>query len=294
MEVRDRRLGRKDGLRKRCLGNGLSLQARERNRTAAEVADRSKEGEAMNYHDRPEVSATMLKSMARGWRQFEAEHILKTAPRKETDAMRLGTAIHAAILEPDKYAEAYVAIPSECSDRRTNAYKEWAAINGDRLALSRSDAELVAHLCRQVARCKTAATILGAVGEAEAEYTWERLGVECRAKIDWRAGGIIADIKTCDDATESQFAKTIASYRYDLQGVHYLDGTKADRFIFVAIETSSPYRVRCYELCDADRQRAEADREELLTEYRRRKAANDWSEQGENDLRTIFLPNWRA
>jgi hypothetical protein len=248
----------------------------------------------MNYHDRPEVSATMLKSMARGWRQFEAEHVLKTAPRKETDAMRLGTAIHAAILEPDKYVEAYAMIPDECSDRRTKAYKEWAAINGDRLALSRSDAELIAHLCRQVARCKTAATILGAVGEAEAEYTWERLGVECRAKIDWRAGGIIADIKTCDDATEGQFAKTIASYRYDLQGVHYLDGTKADRFIFIAIETSSPYRVRCYELCDADRQRAESDREELLTEYRRRKAEGDWSEQGENDLRTIFLPNWRA
>jgi exodeoxyribonuclease VIII len=185
-------------------------------------------------------------------------------------------------------------VPSECSDRRTKGYKEWAAINGDRLAISAGDAHLVDHLCRQVAKCKTAATILGAVGEAETEHTWESFGVDCRAKIDWRAGGIIADIKTCDDATESQFAKTIASYRYDLQGVHYLDGTKADRFIFIAIETSAPYRVRCYELCDADRQRAESDREELLTEYRRRKVTNDWSEQGENDLRTIFLPNWRA
>jgi exodeoxyribonuclease VIII len=236
----------------------------------------------------------MLKSMAKGWRQFEAEHILKTASRKETDAMRLGTAIHAAILEPEKYAEAYAIVPDECSDRRTKAWKEWVANNLNKLTVTSAEAALIAHLCRQVARCKTAATILGAVGEAETEHTWESLGVDCRAKIDWRAGGIIADIKTCDDATESQFARTIASYRYDLQAVHYLDGTKADRFIFIAIETSSPYRVRCYELCDTDRQRAEFDRADLLTEYAQRKAANDWSEQGENDLRTIFLPNWRA
>ncbi len=248
----------------------------------------------MNYHDRPEVSATMLKSMARGWRQFEAEHVLKTALRKETDAMRLGTAIHAAILEPDKYAEAYVAIPEECSDRRKTAYKEWYKENGHKIALPPCDAEAVAYALKNIQRCKTAAAIFGAVGESEAEYTWEAFGLDCRAKVDWKSGGIVTDIKTCQDATETQFAREIASRRYDLQAVHYLDGTKADRFIFIAIETSSPYRVRCYELCDADRQRAEADREELMAEYARRKVANDWSEQGENDLRTIFLPNWRA
>ena len=88
------------------------------------------------YHARPGVSASMLKSMASGWRSFEAEYITKTAPRKESAAMALGTAVHAALLEPEAFADEYAVIPEECSDRRTKAYKEWAANNGDRKTLS--------------------------------------------------------------------------------------------------------------------------------------------------------------
>ena len=249
----------------------------------------------MNYHDRPELSATQLKSMAAGWRVFEAEHITKTAPRQESAAMALGSAIHAFILEPDRFAETYRVIPDECSDRRTKAYKEWAAANltGGTICLSPADAETVRQVAERVKADDMAKAIFRS-GQAETEHFWQSLDVDCRAKLDWLSGQVVADIKTCQDATETAFAKDIAARRYDLQAAHYLSIGVASRFVFIACETASPYRVRCYELCDADLAKANQDREDLIAEYRSRREANDWHEAGENELRTIFLPNWRG
>lgn len=249
----------------------------------------------MNYHNRPELSATMLKSMATGWRVFEAEHVTRTAPKRESPAMALGSAIHAAILEPERFAEVYRVIPDECSDRRTKLYKEWAAanLNEGTICLSPADAETVRQVAERVKADEMAKAIFKS-GQAETEHFWQSLDVDCRAKLDWLSGQVVADIKTCQDATEAAFAKDIAARRYDLQAAHYLSIGVASRFVFIACETASPYRVRCYELCDRDLERAIYDRESLIEEYRRRRDTNDWSEAGENELRTITLPNWRG
>ena len=247
----------------------------------------------MSYHDRPELSATQLKSMAAGWRVFESEHITKTAPRQESAAMALGSAIHAFILEPDRFAEDYAIIPQDCNDKRTKAYKDWAAAYDGKIHLKQDEASIIWILRNQFESDKMASTLFKS-GTAETEHFWESFGVKCRGKFDWLAGPIVVDIKTCQDATDKAFARDVAQRRYDLQAAHYLSAGVADRFIFVACETTSPYRVRCYELGDVDLQRANEDRQSLIEEYAERRTRNDWHEAGENELRTIFLPNWRA
>lgn len=247
----------------------------------------------MDYHDRPELSATQLKSMAAGWRVFEAEHITKTAPRQESAAMALGSAIHAAILEPDRFDADYVCIPPQCDDKRTKAYKDWAAAHAGKKHLKQDEWLPIEKLRQGIRHDKMTSTLLNS-GQVETEHFWESFGVKCRAKMDWLTEPIIVDIKTCQDATENAFAKDAKFYRYDLQAAHYLSAGVADRFIFVACETTSPYRVRCYELSDVDIQRANEDRQSLIEEYAERRSRNDWHEAGENELRTIFLLNWRA
>ena len=247
----------------------------------------------MNYHNRPELSATQLKSMAAGWRVFEAEHITKTAPRQESAAMALGSAIHAAILEPERFDADYACIPPQCDDKRTKAYKEWAAAHEGKKHLKQDEWLPIEKLRQSIRHDKMASTFLNS-GRVETEHFWESFGVRCRAKMDWLTGRFVIDIKTCQDATENAFAKDAKFYRYDLQAAHYLSAGVADRFIFVACETTSPYRVRCYELGDVDLQRANEDRQNLIEEYAERRSRNDWHEAGENELRTIFLPNWRA
>jgi hypothetical protein len=248
------------------------------------------------YHARPGVSASMLKSMARGWRTFEAEYITKTALRKESAAMALGTAVHAALLEPDRFASEYVVCPPECSDRRTKAYKEWSASVGDALVLSADDAEIISAISESVARDEFASQLLKAEGYVEGSFEWAEQDVLCRMRFDKIAGLFCVDIKTCQDATVEAFAKTIASYRYDLQASHYLAGIPyvAARFVFIAIETSSPFRVRCYEMCGDDLYSASIERRSLLAEYKRRSQVDDWSEVGEGVLTKVYLPNWFA
>ena len=252
------------------------------------------------YHARPGVSASMLKSMARGWRTFEAEHITKTAPRKETPAMALGSAVHTALLEPDRFAEEYVVCPEECSDRRTKAYKEWAASVDGASVLTADDAATIEAIRESVRRDDFASKLLAANGHVEKSMEWTERDVLCRMRFDKTAGPFCIDIKTCQDATPEAFAKTIASYRYDLQAAHYLSGLTNNeigwgmRFVFIAVETASPYRVRCYEMCDDDFDKANDDRVALLAEYRRRSLSGDWAEAGEGVLTKVFLPNWFA
>jgi len=252
------------------------------------------------YHARPGVSASMLKSMARGWRTFEAEHITKTAPRKESPAMALGTAVHTALLEPERFDADYVVCPEECSDKRTKAYKEWSAEFGEQSILSVADIVVIYNIQESVRRDDFASQLLTADGHVEKSLEWTENDVLCRMRLDKITGPFCIDIKTCQDATPEAFAKTIANYRYDLQASHYLSGLTnngigcAMRFVFIAVETCVPYRVRCYEMCNDDLFSAEIDRVSLLAEYRRRSESGDWSEPGEGVLTKVFLPNWFA
>jgi len=251
------------------------------------------------YHARPGVSASMLKSMASGWRTFQAEYITKTAPRKESAAMALGTAVHAALLEPGLFLSEYVAIPNECSDRRTKAYKEWLANNHGKKVLTPSEWQTIETIAMSTAIDQIADKLLTTTGDTEGVYEWNEGPREtlCRMRFDKFAEPFIIDVKTTDDARPEAFAATVAKYRYDLQAAHYLTGlegfTRSDlRFVFIAVETSSPYRCRCYELSESDLAAAHGQRRSLLAEYEERLAKNDWSEPGESELRTVFLPNW--
>jgi len=293
------------------------------------IPDVGKMADEVTYHDRPEVSATMLKSMARGWRTFAAEHVTKTAVREETDAMKLGTLIHAAILEPQEYGHRYCLMPENVDQLPTQTikdmqqacrqegikgfskldkaglietlesvgvetYEDWAArMIGKREVVKPAHAKIVDEIRHRVFHHPMARTLLSQ-GRAEREWLWTTDGVDCRAKTDWTCGDMIVDVKTCQDARPEHFARDIAQRRYDLQAAHYLDGTKAQRFIFLAVETTEPFRVRFYSLCDDDLARAFDDRVELLTEYKRRREAQDWSEPGETKLQTVFLPNYRG
>jgi hypothetical protein len=248
----------------------------------------------MNYHDRPEVSATMLKSMAQGWRTFEAEHVTKAAPRKESAAMALGTAIHAALLEPHKYAADYVVCPSDCSDRRTKAYKEWAAAIGDKKILTRDEFDIATAISKQCDASKLIRETLAMPGQREPEIYWRERDVDCRAKIDLLGVGVVVDVKTTQDARPRQFARSAKDYGYDLQSAHYLAGTKAEAFIFLACETSPPFRVRLYELHWQDISDAQSRRDELLDQYRERLATGDWSEDGEDRVNVLLLPNYQS
>jgi hypothetical protein len=159
-----------------------------------------------DYRKRPGVSASMLKSMARGWRTFEAEHITKTAPRKESAAMALGTAVHTALLEPERFEAEYVVCPAACSDRRTKAYKEWSATVDDREVITADDAATIEAIRKSVEADVVAKQLLDPTdGVVEKCCEWTECDVFCRMRFDKKVGPFCVDIKTCQDVTEEAF-----------------------------------------------------------------------------------------
>lgn len=253
-----------------------------------------------DYHARGEISASRLKSMAKGWRWYEAEHITRTIERKESPAMRMGTAIHAAILEPKEFLRSYTVCPADCADRRTKKHKEWAAsVPAGTAVLTEAEAGVIAKCEMAVMRDAAARAIIESIDHVEKSFVYDDAGagVHCRVRFDLAAGGVVGDIKTIDCLDDGAIEKAIQNYRYDLQAAHYLAGFQAigapvSAFVFIFIETSPPHRCHVVRLSDGDLDAAFESRVSLLREYVRRSESGDWSDPGEGELQTVFLSEW--
>jgi exodeoxyribonuclease VIII len=252
------------------------------------------------YHARREMSASMLKRLDESPRLFEAHYVARTIESKQSDALRLGSAVHAAILEPDVFHATYVVCPAECSDKRTTKHKEWAKTVEGREILTFDEWDRIKACCVAANRNEIAAMIIEAATVREKSFAYSDFltSVDCRVRFDALAGDLIVDLKTVSDGSESAFVRSIADYRYHLQAAHYLEGFKTIdpsrdwQFVFITVETLAPFRCRVFKLDDEALMIAAERRTQLLESYKLRCESGDWSESGENEIVTLSLPNW--
>jgi hypothetical protein len=252
------------------------------------------------YHSRPEISASKIKTMNEGWRWWEGCEITRTIKRSESPSMKLGTAIHAAILEPEQFQRDYIVCPADCSDRRTKKHKEWAeGVGASQVVLSADEAATVLACVTAAMRHKAAAGIIAASPTVEKSFlfTDPESGVPCRTRFDILSGQVVCDIKTTARLSDGDFAKAVQDYRYDIQAAHYLEGFAAIGmpglvFVFLVLETAAPHRCRVYQLGDEELEIGRDRRSSLLGEYVARESAGDWSDPGENELQTVRFSNY--
>ena len=171
--------------------------------------------------------------------------------------MDLGTAVHIAALEPDRFETSVIRGPD---DRRGNKWKD-ALEEGTaygKLVLTSGDydkAQRMGDAARKlpVVRQLSEAQILR---EASAFWTDEATGVECRCRPDiyCPAFEIMADLKSTGDASAFTWAKRVADMGYHAQEAWYTDvwqaagGGNVDGFVFIAIESEYPHLAAAYEL----------------------------------------------
>jgi exodeoxyribonuclease VIII len=180
-------------------------------------------------------------------------------PRVETPAMRLGTAIHCAVLEPERFELDYVVRPSDV-DGRTKAGKEWAANAGSRIVLSASDGALIGRVADAVHAHERAAYWLDRVSVVEREEEWPidwpgYMGYQGGGRPDALLddGGLLGLKTTRSLAT---FESQAARMRYTLQWAWYHDGLVAlgrrpPVVVEIVAETHAPYDVACFVISDA-------------------------------------------
>lgn len=213
---------------------------------------------AETYHEWDAISASKLKKLADcpAMLKYEMDH-----PQTQTDAMRIGSAVHDAILLPDRFAAKYVESP-KC-DKRTTAGKEaWAAFIAEHAGKQVLDADDMA-ICKGIRESlladETARGLLVGRGGNEVSIVWDHkaTGLRCKSRIDrateYQGTSCHVDIKTTTDANPDAFRWEVRKYRYHLQAAFYLDGCEAlrggkRRFIFIAVEKMPPYLCSVCEL----------------------------------------------
>jgi hypothetical protein len=208
----------------------------------------------------------------------------KDNPKEPTAAMVFGTLVHALILEPHRNISDVVSIKQlNWTTKEGKAEKEQLQKLGLPV-VSQQDADRALRLRDAVFSHQQAAELLQAPNSLyETSYTWKgySANVECKAGVDAVSDAGIVDLKTTIDASPDGFARRIRSLNYHLQAAHYIDGMShidglMHSFTFVAVETSPPYAVACYQLDRNALSAGYAAMDRVASVYARCLATGEW------------------
>lgn len=217
------------------------------------------------YHSSPGVSKSGLDLVARSPKHYWDRYVNPDyEPEEETEPKRQGTAIHTAILEPDRFESIYASMP-ENLNRTTKAGKEYYAelTSQNKLVLKHDDYQECLKV-RDAVHSHPVAGQLLTYGRAEQTFFVKEpeTGLLTKCRPDWITdSGVMVDVKSTEDASRDGFARSVANYRYYVQAPWYLDvlkrlyGDAPEFFVFLAIEKSRPHAIGVYYVEEADLQK---------------------------------------
>jgi hypothetical protein len=209
------------------------------------------------YLTHPGINKSKLDSIAKSplhyWSRWIDPNFIPPAP---TPAMEFGTALHTAVLEPERFQIEYAQAPDV--SRTTKAGKEaWAeAAEGGKKLLKTDEWWSVQYMLRSIMEHPMARKILNARGVSEQSLfaVCPHTGLELKCRADFlTASGWIIDLKSTQDASVSGFQRSVASFRYHVQAAHYLNvcrlatGEAPRGFAFIAVEKTAPFAVQVFE-----------------------------------------------
>lgn len=224
----------------------------------------------------------------------------KDHPSEPTPSMVLGTALHMAVLEPERFERTVVVDPG--FDRRTKPGKadaeQWASnLPPEALILQAPQMELVRGMQGAIEHHPYAARLLDDI-QPELSILWDADGVQCKARLDALGIGhnVLIDIKTSSDASWDSFAKSAANFGYHIQAAHYIDGAKAAGYgkrtmLFVVVENTPPHQVAVYVLDDEAVRAGEVKMARARELYLECVAQDQWPGYQET-IQVLSLPKW--
>lgn len=179
------------------------------------------------------------------------------AERDDNPVFDLGTAIHTAILEPEKYEATVFKGPA---DRRGNKWTDAVAeaTNLGKLLLTAGDYE-AALVVRDAVHADAWVNAIITQGnplvENSAYAVDEVTGVlrRCRPDLHRTDLGVMLDVKSSVSAHPDDFARSVINYGYHAQEAFYTDtfrdaGGSIDAFCFLVVEKKAPFAFAIYEL----------------------------------------------
>ena len=262
-----------------------------------------------DYHADPALSRSDLMQLKRNPMKFKVQ---KNLIKDKSDAFNIGTAGHAAILEPatywDNIAVAPTSVLGKNGSRNTNKYRDWAADSAriGKTIITQDQSAMVQGMVESVfsnPAHTTAASIFSnrqAIVEQSIFFKDATHGFICKVRPDIRLthhAKVLTDLKTCQDASQDAFSRDSARYGYDVQAAYYLTGASRatgddyQDFLFVCVEKEPPFCVAVYradsEMVNAGRQKIRP----LIELYNQCLNSNQWPGYPDQVV-DLSLPRW--
>jgi hypothetical protein len=218
--------------------------------------------------------------------------------------MRLGTAVHTAILEPQAFPQRYArmieglnkrttagkqkaaAFAEDCGDREVLEIEEWDAVEGITESVAMCDGAKFLRLCDAIER-----PLFGTIAGVDVKGRPDAIGTK------GAGAGILVEIKTTSDlATAEEFERSIAKWGYGFQAAGYSmlaeqSGTPVRHVIVIVCETKPPYGVGVFRLLDPVVEWYRPRVEKAASLYATCARLNEWPGHP-SGVQEIGLPRW--
>ena len=258
---------------------------------------------AQAYHSDDAVGSSLIRKLQTS---TPMHALAMLATPMASPAMALGTALHAAMLEPENDLAQAVVQPD--IDKRTKAGKEehatFAALNEGRCIITPDQAQQLDGMviaCLKDWRIKHA---LSACKKREVSVFGSIAGHKAKARLDaWNGHGMVLDLKTTRDLA-CDFEKSIANFGYGLQAAWYREVLRSVfrsegrlmpddfSFVFLVVETTYPHGTAVYRMSDEVMDCYSDRLVELQKQWWECVLKNEYSGWPQTDVVDIGLPAW--
>lgn len=209
------------------------------------------------YLSLPGLSISRLKEL----RRSPQHYLYRMKVPRESAAMRLGTAAHCAVLEPERFDEQFAVWDrrtdgGKLSPRRGRVWEAFEREHAGRTIITDAEAELVEAIRHAVHTHPATGRYLW-TGDPEVTMQWELGNRTCKGRVDWLTTDahrpVLVGLKTARDCRPFIFGAQAARLGYHLQWAFYHDGYAAiqgvePRLVEIVVESDPPHAVAVYSI----------------------------------------------
>jgi len=225
-------------------------------------------------------------------------------------ALDFGRAVHTLLLSEDGFQDQYVVRPETYPDAKTGEFKPWsgnATVCKEWLADRRKEGKTVLlksqvadinGMADRLSRNTVAVDLLRGRIERSIIVKDQATGVYVKSRPDSiPADTIIADLKTCADASPVSVGRSIVNFGYlqqmalAIECLERVGPSKVSEAVLLFVETSYPYAYNIKPLDNGDIHTAMRQNRRALNTFAECLKAGDWPTFSDNML-TWSAPKW--
>lgn len=266
--------------------------------------DQEYENAAAYHADVRTYGHSMIERFLESRPKFRMLYVTRTLAQKEPSAsMRLGTTVHALLLQPDDVGLLIAVAPD--INRQTKvgkeAWVEFQEANARKCIITPEQWETARRMADSARQDEMVRDLMDLPGTSERPMRWTHpaTGLPMKCLFDRLLDcDILLDIKTAADPNPERWVRQAGEYGYHRQSALYrhaysvLFDRKCGDFLHIVIGNEEPHEVAPVSFDEQSLDFGHQQNETSLAELKSCIENNDWSSRWANGIQRVSLPPW--